>query len=95
MFRPDPKKIKQPKEKKPLKRTPLKKKFRKATGELELFKTIYEERPHLCEKCGRYIWDFNVANYHHLKHKSTHPELRLDKTNITLVCIECHNNYHL
>lgn len=64
------------------------------TGELAVFKEIYEERPDICEWCGVPITGFSVMNYHHVKHKSTHPELRLDKNNITKICVQCHIKAH-
>lgn len=69
-------------------------KWRKPTGERDLFLEIYNERPHVCEYCGKNIYGFSVANYHHVKPKSTHPELRLEKSNIVKICFPCHQKQH-
>lgn len=78
----------------PIKKSSIAKKFPKATGEKILFFEIFNERDPWCELCGEPILEFNVANYHHLKHKGNHPELRLDKTNIIKVCFNCHRKFH-
>ena len=69
---------------------------RKATGEAEVFREIWEEREHFCENldCGVFLGDEARAGYFsHNKPKSTHPELRLDKTNIDLLCLKCHDGW--
>lgn len=79
---------------KQIKRTPIKKKFRKPTGERELFIEIWNERPHYCSnpKCRKWLGEEPLVNFFsHRKAKSTHPELRLEKTNIDLLCRECHH----
>lgn len=81
---------------KPLKRTPLKKKFPKPTGERELFLEIWEERPHYCtnKDCQEYLGEEPLTHYFaHLKSKGAHNELRLDKDNIALLCFDCHYIY--
>lgn len=70
------------------------KKQKKPTGEKALFLEIYNERPHVCERCGTGISGFNVANYHHVKGKGAYPELRMDKTNIVKICFKCHFKIH-
>lgn len=70
------------------------KRKKRKTGELEVFKQIYEERPNICEWCGTYINEFSVANYHHIKPKSRFPELRLVKENIIKICFDCHFKEH-
>lgn len=67
---------------------------RKATGELSLFKEIWQERDPWCEWCGESIIEFNVSNYHHIKPKSKFPELRLEKSNIVKICFGCHFKEH-
>lgn len=79
-----------------LKRTELKKKFPKATGEKELFLEIWEERPHYCTNinCKEYLGEEPLTHYFsHMKSKGAHNELRLDKQNITLLCFDCHYIY--
>lgn len=66
----------------------------KATGELELFKRLYEERDPWCEWCGKGIIGFSVVNYHHIKPKSRFPELRLVESNIVKICFDCHFKEH-
>lgn len=64
---------------------------RKKTGEAALFFEIWIERPHLCNRCGKELPGPPRAHYfHHKKTKGAHPELRLDKENIELVCLQCH-----
>lgn len=69
---------------------------RKATGERELFIEIWNERPHFCEEesCGKWLGNEPRAwFFSHEKPKSTHPELRLEKSNVKLRCLECHTNH--
>ena len=69
---------------------------RKKTGELDLFREIWEEREHVCKNCGDElsenvsIRDF-IHYFSHQKTKGAYPELRLDKTNIDLNCPTCHD----
>lgn len=64
---------------------------RKPTGERELFEEIWNERPHECENCGRGLGSVAIANYFsHHKPKGKYPEFRLDKSNIDLLCMDCH-----
>lgn len=86
--------LKQAKKKSEGKETKKKTYVKKPTGEVELFRQIYEERDPWCEWCGNPISEFSVANYHHTKPKSKFPELRLDKNNIVKICFECHFNEH-
>lgn len=63
---------------------------RKATGELELFKQIWEERPHVSEVSGRALGPFNVSFFSHILNKGHYPEARLDKENILLKSTDEH-----
>ena len=67
---------------------------RKPTGERELFARIWKERPHICTNCkaplGNEARSFFFA---HLKGKGAHPELRLEPSNIALMCFDCHRAY--
>lgn len=84
-FNPQPKTFTPNKEKKGLNRN------RKSTGEKEVFMEIWNERPHICEHCNAPLQNPPLASYFsHNKPKSTHPELRLEKTNINLHCEDCH-----
>lgn len=84
---------------KPLKRTKIKQKQKKSTGEYELFLEIWKEREHTCTNCkdnlDRFV-DEEIGNpspilFSHIKSKGSCPELRLDKSNIELLCPTCHH----
>lgn len=69
------------------------KKSKQPTGERELFLEIWNERLHYCEnpKCRKWLGhEPNVQFFSHRKSKGAHPELRLEKSNIDLLCKECH-----
>lgn len=70
----------------------IKKVYRKKpTGEKDLFLEIWNERSHTCINCSRYLGlEAKTFYFSHIKPKSTHPHLRLDKTNIQLLCFDCH-----
>jgi hypothetical protein len=84
------------KESKQIKRTvrkPLKQKFKNPTGERDLFLEIWKEREHICSNkdCRKYLGDEPCVQYFsHIKSKGAYPELRLDKSNIEILCGECH-----
>lgn len=63
-------------------------------AELLLFQKIFNERPPECEYCGTSITVFSPCNYHHIKTKGSHPELRLVESNIVKICVECHLKEH-
>jgi len=64
---------------------------RKSTGEKELFMQIWNERDRRCSNCHAFLgWEPKTWNFAHIKPKSTHPELRLSKENIALLCWDCH-----
>jgi len=64
---------------------------RKPTGEAEVFREIWEEREHICTNCKIHLGNDARAHYFaHIKPKKKHPELRLEKTNISLLCMQCH-----
>ena len=67
---------------------------RKETGEIKIFREIWQERDSWCEWCGKGILEFSVANYHHVIEKSKAPHLRLDKSNIVKICFDCHFKAH-
>ena len=78
--------------KKPKKRIKIKK--RKVTGEREMFIRIWNKRDHICSHCGMNLGDEpNVYYFSHIKPKGKYPELRLDESNIELLCMECHRKY--
>lgn len=64
---------------------------RKATGEREVFKGVWEDRPHFCAICGAHIRIPRPWCFAHKLPKSTFPEFRLVPRNIELVCsMTCH-----
>jgi len=74
------------------KKTPIRYK-QKETGLKEFFEQIWKERPHYCENenCRKFLGQFpKPINFSHRKSKGSHPELKLDKNNIDLLCPECH-----
>lgn len=81
------------KQRKPMKRTPLKAK-RKASGQAKVFKAIWDSRPHWCEVCWATIQQPRPENFSHLLPKGAYPELKLDERNIVLKCRDCHNLWH-
>lgn len=71
-----------------------KNKRKRATGERALFLEIWAERVHQCVNCG--VWLGNEPRTHyfsHIKSKGAYPELRLQKSNIRLLCLTCHQAY--
>lgn len=64
----------------------------KATGELKLFKEIYEEVKGICQVTGRHI-PFNVSNFSHVLSKGAYPSLRLYRPNIVHVHPDVHYHY--
>jgi len=73
---------------------PKKKLVKKATGELKVFEEIWQERQPYCINCGRWLGrEMKTHFFAHIKPKSTYPELRLDKDNIMLLCMDCHFAY--
>lgn len=59
-------------------------------SEKDLFKEIWEERPHICEECWKTLKEAKAHNFSHIKSKGKYPELRLEKSNIELLCFRCH-----
>ncbi len=64
---------------------------RKTTGELLLFKNIWDERHHVCGVCGERLPWFDVKLCAHVLSKGAHPAMRLDKENIELLCFPHHH----
>ena len=91
-FKPYPKKGMPPKkEKKALKRTPIKKKF-KVTGEMELFEEIAEERPWDCFVTGEQLFELTPTQFMHVLPKALnkYPKMKLYKDNIVLASNDTH-----
>ena len=85
-FRPDPKPERVLKQKKRYKF------IKKATGEKEVFKMIWDERPHRSQISGKVISEATPTNFLHVlpKAKNKYPEFKLLKQNIVLGTAEEH-----
>lgn len=61
-------------------------------GDLQsLFMEIWEERPHVCVKCGKPLGDEPKAIFFsHIRSRGARPDLKMDKNNIELLCSACH-----
>lgn len=59
--------------------------------ESELFIRIWNERPHNCETCGRYITEPKAHNFDHVIGKGRDQSKRYDPANIAIVCQKCHH----
>jgi hypothetical protein len=66
------------------------KRARKVTGELELFKEIWEERKHVSYVSGVELGEFNVCFFAHILSKGAYPRYRLRKDNIILLTFDEH-----
>jgi len=67
---------------------------RKRDGQTEIFKEIWEERPHICQVTGVYLGDVAEAIFFsHVIPKSICNKLRLDKRNIWLVHPDVHHKW--
>lgn len=53
---------------------------------------IKENAKYICKECGES--DKDCLQSHHIKHKSSHPELSLDLTNGICLCMKCHLEKH-
>jgi len=59
-----------------------------------MFLEIWTEREHICTNCQCYLGDEPMAHFFaHILAKGKFPELRLVKTNIMLLCLDCHFAY--
>jgi hypothetical protein len=75
-----------------LKRTQFKKKY-KATGEMDLFKHLWETRKHRCYVTGREL-EFSPSICFHILGKGAFPAYRLNPSNIIFVNAEYHTDWH-
>ncbi len=66
----------------------------KGTGELEFFREIWEERPHVCFVTGERILEFNIMCFAHVLPKGHYGKWRLNKDNIVLMSPESHWAQH-
>lgn len=86
IFRPDPKKEKVEKKKVPYKFKP------KNSGQLDLFKKIWQERGPYSQISGEYLGEFNVSLFAHVlpKAKNKYPLFKLNPQNIIIISIAEH-----
>lgn len=64
---------------------------KKKIGTLELFREIWNERPHVCQVTGEVIKDFDLRCFSHIVPRSLSSKLALDKDNIWIVTHEIHH----
>lgn len=83
---------------KPLKRTSLNR-YKKIADHEEIekmqafFLSIWKSRSHYCVICGAYLGsEPHSYNFDHLLEKQSHPELKYEKRNIELLCLDCHGS---
>ena len=62
-----------------------------ATGELAMFKEIWNERPHESEISGESLYGFDVWNFAHVLPKGSYGKYRLNKDNIVLMTRDEHH----
>lgn len=70
---------------------PLKK---AVNDEYELFKEIWNERPHKSQLSGTPINRFDTHSFHHVLTKGAYPEHRLNKNNIVILTRQEHRDAH-
>lgn len=76
----------------PVRSSQIKNKPRKATGELQLFMSIYAECKGICQITKKQI-PFDVNSFMHILGKGAYPSLRLERTNILMVDKRIHDLY--
>lgn len=93
------------KEPKPLKKTPLKKSFKRITKKTEkqkkvtedditFFKEIWAEREHRCQVNKVHLGDeFNVCFFSHILTKGSYPKFRYYKKNLILMSFQAHQEW--
>ena len=60
-----------------------------------LWMEIWDERPHVCLFCGRFLGEEPLTTFfHHPCEKAKFPEIRFNKENIVLTCLQCHSECH-
>lgn len=73
---------------------------KKPTGELELFKSIWQERGPHSEISGQYLGEFNICYFAHIlpKAKNKYPHFKLNPDNICIMSFDEHfiydNQFH-
>ena len=75
-------------------RTPIKAKFKAPSGQLDLFKEIWSELPHISELSGDKLMMFDIRCFHHILTKQAYPKFLLFKPNIVLLTRAEHRMIH-
>lgn len=73
------------------KKRPTKK--RKSSGQADVFKQIWDSRPHRCEVCNTPIHEARAINFSHILPKGGYPSMKLDPRNIEIWCADCHEGW--
>lgn len=72
-------------------KNPRKSHGRKVTGERAMFLKIWQNRPHYCTNCGKYLGEEPCSwMFSHREAKGANENLRLCAENIDLLCFDCH-----
>ena len=75
-------------------KTKVKIKPKKKSGELNMFKELFEEKQSsVCQCCKTLIPSLSPINFSHVLSKGAYPSYRLDKRNIFVVCSDCHHEW--
>ncbi len=75
------------------KRTREKRK-RTVEKDTEFYQEIWDENPHYCEECGRFLGDEpNREFFSHILTKGAHPALRRIKLNVNVLCHSHHSEW--
>lgn len=76
-----------------LSKTKLKRNNNNKSPRVRFRRALFDDRGHRCELCGKELPE-SMLTVHHIKKRAEHPELRYDKENVQLLCLECHRNLH-
>jgi len=65
----------------------------KPSGELALFQSIWNSRPHKCSVTSNPLGEFNIWYFSHILPKSMYPKFRLYDKNIVLKSAAMHHKW--
>ena len=74
-------------------KTKIKAKFKAPSGQLDVFKSLWDEMPHVSEVSGKPLM-FDVQCFHHILTKQAYPKFLLFKQNIILLTRDEHRQIH-
>lgn len=58
----------------------------------DFFMDVWKSKSHNCENCGKRLGNEPLSYmFDHLLEKSKYPDLKYEKENICLMCLECHD----